>query len=193
MPETSKRAVFSLSEKDPQFAVFAQALMENGWTIYATPATHKFLLRNTRLRRKRAFLRPVEDITKLPSYQHASLTLAPRIHAALQCPGDNARVGKREVRRISLLCIDLTSPQQLKNVDVGGPALIRSALKGHRIIITKCAQIEEVMNALCEGKIVPDKISQKLREDALEKLIADMAEVSTIVSPGVFEVRTFKR
>jgi phosphoribosylaminoimidazolecarboxamide formyltransferase/IMP cyclohydrolase len=93
-------------------------------------------------------------------------TLHPRVHGGLLAVRDEARhqedMRKHGIRPIDLLCVNLypfaqtiakpgvTAEEAIENIDIGGPAMIRSAAKNHRyvLVVTSPDRYEKVLGDL---------------------------------------------
>lgn len=156
---------------------FAKQLVDLGWKLLASEGTAKEL--------EKAKV-PVEDISKLvggPILGHQVVTLSRKIHAGLLASSEEERQLKLlGIPRIDLVCVGLYSLQEeinnkeanarlvLEKTDIGGPALLRSAAKGKRIVISELADRQPVIEWLKKGR--PEK------EEFIDSLAAK-AEATT--------------
>ncbi|MEX1997845.1 MAG: hypothetical protein WEA04_04195 [Candidatus Andersenbacteria bacterium] len=140
---------------------FAQQLVERGWDLLASGGTAAALAEADI---------PVKDIAGIvgpPILGHRVVTLSREIHAGLLA--QNTLEDRRELKHlgilwIDLVCIDLypleqeiakegATPQSvLEKTDIGGPALLRSAAKGRRIVICDPADRQNVITWLQRGQ-----------------------------------------
>ena len=125
---------------------FAKNLVDLGWEILASGGTAKYLAENSI---------PVRDVAELIGGKailgHRVVTLSREIHAGLLArkgnKGDREELKRLRIPFIDLVCVDLYPLEEviakpdadyesvIEATDVGGPALIRSAAKGGRIVI----------------------------------------------------------
>ncbi|WP_428939056.1 bifunctional phosphoribosylaminoimidazolecarboxamide formyltransferase/IMP cyclohydrolase [Fontivita pretiosa] len=158
-----RRALLSVSDKTG-LAEFATALhKEFGVELISTGGTARFL---------RDHGLPVTDVSQLTGFPEMMdgrvKTLHPAIHGALLAQRDNpqhvAAMEKHGIRPIDLVCINLypfeqtirkpnvTFEEAIENIDIGGPAMIRSAAKNHRwvLVVTSPDRYEKVLGDLRE-------------------------------------------
>jgi phosphoribosylaminoimidazolecarboxamide formyltransferase/IMP cyclohydrolase len=156
-----KRALLSVSDKTG-LADFAKALYtEFGVELISTGGTASFL-RNQGL--------PVTDVSEVTGFPEMMdgrvKTLHPKIHGGLLALRDNpahaASMKEHDIQPIDLLCINLypfaatiekpgvTLEEAIENIDIGGPAMIRSAAKNHGfvLVVTSPNRYEKVLGDL---------------------------------------------
>jgi phosphoribosylaminoimidazolecarboxamide formyltransferase/IMP cyclohydrolase len=155
-----KRALLSVSDKTG-IVEFASALHSQGTELISTGGTAKKL--------KEAGL-PVEDVSSLTGYPEMLdgrvKTLHPVVHGGLlgvrDEPSHVAAMEEHSIQPIDLICIDLypfektitrkgvTNEEAIEQIDIGGPAMIRSAAKNHKFVavITNTSQYEAVLSEL---------------------------------------------
>src|SRR5438034_9597865 len=137
-----KRALISVSDK-PGLAEFGAALAGFGVEIISTGGTAK-ALRDAGLT-----VTDVSDVTGFPEMMDGRVkTLHPKIHGAFLALRDNdehvASMNEHGIEPIDLVVINLypfertiakegvTIEEAVENIDIGGPAMIRSAAKNWR-------------------------------------------------------------
>lgn len=137
-----RRALISVSDKTG-IVEFVQALKRFDVEIISTGGTAKAL------REAGIEVRDVSDVTGFPEMMDGRIkTLHPKIHGALLGIGDNpeheAAMREHSIQRIDLVVINLypfqatiarsgvTLNDALEQIDIGGPAMIRSAAKNFR-------------------------------------------------------------
>lgn len=125
---------------------FARGLVELGWEILATGGTQAALAAAG------VPVTPVAEFTGSPEMLEGRVkTLHPRIHGGLLYrrghAGDEAEVATHGLDSIDLMAGNLypfvatvtragvTLEEALENIDIGGPAMIRSAAKNHPSVI----------------------------------------------------------
>lgn len=152
---------------------FAQGLVHLGWGLIASGGTAKVL---------QAAGLPVRDVAEFvgggPILGHRVVTLSREIHAALlanDTPEDNAELERIGVPRIELVCVDLY-PVQLaikggksraevrELTDIGGPAMLRAAAKGERIVICDPLDRPKILQWLKDGELARDLIIPELAD-----------------------------
>jgi phosphoribosylaminoimidazolecarboxamide formyltransferase / IMP cyclohydrolase len=137
---TVKRALISVSDKTGLLEL-AQGLVELGVELIATSGTGAYLgehgLQATR----------VEDLTGVAEMLGGRVkTLHPSVHGALLArrddEGDQASLAEHGIEPIDLVIVNLYPFEEtvargaslaecIENIDIGGPAMIRSAAKNH--------------------------------------------------------------
>jgi phosphoribosylaminoimidazolecarboxamide formyltransferase / IMP cyclohydrolase len=137
---TPQRALLSVSDKRG-LVELAKVLDEHGIELVATGNTAA-ILRNEGLK-----VTEVSECTKFPEMLDGRVkTLHPAIHAGLLARNsdeDDNTLKKHQIKRIDLLVINLYPFAQvitnhncnfqnaIEHIDIGGPAMIRSAAKNH--------------------------------------------------------------
>ena len=137
-----RRALISVSDKTG-IVDFARELKRFGVEIISTGGTAK-ALRDAGIE-----VRDVSDVTGFPEMMDGRIkTLHPKIHGALLALRDNpehqAALGDQEIEPIDMVVVNLypfeetiarkgvTLAEAIEQIDIGGPAMIRSAAKNHR-------------------------------------------------------------
>jgi phosphoribosylaminoimidazolecarboxamide formyltransferase/IMP cyclohydrolase len=156
-----KRALLSVSDKTG-LAAFATALhKEFGVELISTGGTATFL------RQQGLAVTDVSQVTGFPEMMDGRVkTLHPKIHGGLLALRDNpehaAAMVAHDILPIDLLCINLypfqstiqkpnvTLEEAIENIDIGGPAMIRSASKNHEyvLVVTSPNRYEKVLGDL---------------------------------------------
>jgi phosphoribosylaminoimidazolecarboxamide formyltransferase/IMP cyclohydrolase len=156
-----RRALISVSDKTG-LAEFAAALQrEFNVQLLSTGGTAKFL------RDAGLHVIDVSQVTGFPEMMDGRVkTLHPNIHGALLSLRDHpdhvAAMTAHGITPIDLLCVNLYPFQQtiarpgatfddaIENIDIGGPAMIRSAAKNHRfvLVVTSPDRYEKVLGDL---------------------------------------------
>jgi phosphoribosylaminoimidazolecarboxamide formyltransferase/IMP cyclohydrolase len=137
-----RRALLSVSDKTG-IVEFARALKSFGVEIISTGGTANAL------REAGIEVRDVLDVTGFPEMMDGRIkTLHPKIHGALLALRDNpehrAAMGDHKIEPIDMVVVNLypfeqtiaregaTLEEAIEQIDIGGPAMIRSAAKNHR-------------------------------------------------------------
>jgi phosphoribosylaminoimidazolecarboxamide formyltransferase / IMP cyclohydrolase len=156
-----KRALISVSDKSG-LEQFAAALHnEFGVELISTGGTA------AHLRAAGLAVTDVSQVTGFPEMMDGRLkTLHPKIHGGLLAVRDDARhaadMRAHGIAPIDLVCVNLypfektvakpgaTFEEAIENIDIGGPAMIRSAAKNHRyvLVVTGPDRYEKVLGDL---------------------------------------------
>ncbi len=158
-----KRALLSVSDKSG-IVEFAKRLVKNGYEIISTGGTYKMLVE--------AGVPAIEidEVTKFPEcFEGRVKTLNPYIHGGIlhrrdkQSHLDQAK--ELGVEAIDLVCVNLYPfkatiektddfEEIIENIDIGGPAMVRSAAKNFDsvIIVTDVADYDIVLDAIENDK-----------------------------------------
>jgi phosphoribosylaminoimidazolecarboxamide formyltransferase/IMP cyclohydrolase len=160
-----KRALLSVSDKTG-LADFAAALhKEFNVELISTGGTATFL------RQQGLPVTDVSQVTGFPEMMDGRVkTLHPKIHGGLLALRDNpdhaAAMAAHDIKPIDLLCINLypfestiekpnvTLEEAIENIDIGGPAMIRSASKNHEyvLVVTSPNRYGKVLGDLRQHK-----------------------------------------
>jgi len=167
------RALFSLSDKRGSIE-FARGLADLGWEIISTGGT------------ARAFAQeglrtiPVEQVTGFPEMMDGRLkTLHPAVHGGLLARRDKpehlAALEAHGIAPIDLVAVNLypfretiadprvTFEDAIEQIDIGGPAMLRSAAKNHAgvLVVVDPGDYGRVLAAVRSGP-VPDDFRREL-------------------------------
>jgi phosphoribosylaminoimidazolecarboxamide formyltransferase / IMP cyclohydrolase len=177
-----RRALISVHDKTGIVA-FAQALTALGIEILSTGGTAK-LLRDSGVP-----VREVADVTGFPEMLDGRVkTLHPRIHGGIlarrDVPAHLAALEKHEIEPIDLVVVALypfeatvarpgvTRAEAIENIDIGGPAMIRSAAKNHASVgvVTAASQYQAVLGELrASGGSLSEATLYGLAQDAFRR------------------------
>ena len=157
-----KRALVSVSDKTG-IIEFAKSLTEFGIEIISTGGTAKVL------RAGEIKVTEVSEITDFPEMMDGRVkTLHPKIHGALLALRDNEEhrnaMRTHNIEPIDLVVVnlypfeqtvaqaDVSLDEAVENIDIGGPAMIRSASKNWRdvAVVTDARLYEIILNELKE-------------------------------------------
>ena len=165
MPATDsiqvRRALLSVSDKT-NLLDFAQGLHDLGVQLVSTGGTFRAL--------QHAGLPAVEvsSVTEFPEMMDGRVkTLHPKIHGGIlgRRDQDQAVMAEHGIEAIDLVCVNLypfketianpdkTHEDAIENIDIGGPAMVRSAAKNHQFvgIVTSPLQYQTVLSELQTG------------------------------------------
>lgn len=184
-------ALISVSDKTGLIA-FASGLRDLGVTIISTGGTAKALAEAG------IAVTPIEQITGMPEMMDGRVkTLHPKVHGGLLARRDldthQQAMREHGIGAIDLLCVNLypfeqtirkagvTRDEAIEQIDIGGPAMVRSAAKNHQFVtvVTDPAQYDEV---LCELRTNQGSttlaLRQRLAASAFERTAAYDAAIS---------------
>lgn len=182
------RALISVSDKSG-VENFAKELVSLGYEIISTGGTYNKL--------KEAGIAVIEanEVTKFPEcFEGRVKTLNPYIHGGIlhrrdkQSHLDQAK--ELGVEGIDLVCVNLYPfkatiektddfEEIIENIDIGGPAMVRSAAKNHDsvIIVTDVADYDLVLNNLKN-----DTNTQEFRRDMMIKAYEHTAAYDSMIA-----------
>jgi phosphoribosylaminoimidazolecarboxamide formyltransferase/IMP cyclohydrolase len=143
-----RRALISVSDKTG-VEQFARQLAALGIEIVSTGGTAKLL------REKGIPVREVSELTGWPEMLGGRVkTLHPKVHGGIlfrrSDPGDQSAAAHHGISPIDLVAVnlypfeetaskqDLGAEELIENIDIGGPAMLRSAAKNFRDVIVIC-------------------------------------------------------
>lgn len=157
---TIKRALISVSDKTG-IIEFASSLHALGVEIISTGGTHALLTKNN------IPAKQISEITGFPEILDGRVkTLHPAIHAGLLAVLDNPSHKKQiddlNIQPIDLVVVNLypfeetiakketTLAEAIENIDIGGPAMLRSAAKNYRFtaVVVHPSRYESVLHEL---------------------------------------------
>jgi len=187
-----QRALISVSDKTG-LDTFARALVEEfGVELISTGGTARYL-RDLGLK-----VTDVSDVTGFPEMMDGRVkTLHPKIHGGLLALRDNREhvraMNEHGIQAIDLVCINLYPFEQtiakpdvefadaIENIDIGGPAMVRSASKNHAFVtvVTSPAQYDEV---LVEMRKNGGSTSQALRIKQAQRAFAHTAHYDSMIA-----------
>ena len=138
-----RRALLSVFDKTGM-ADFAKELARLGVELVSTGGTHKLIAETG------VAVRDISDLTGFPEMMDGRVkTLHPKVHGGLLAvrdnPGHKASMDEHEIGAIDLVVVNLypfeatiakgaSYDETIENIDIGGPAMIRSAAKNHAYV-----------------------------------------------------------
>jgi phosphoribosylaminoimidazolecarboxamide formyltransferase/IMP cyclohydrolase len=153
-----RTALLSVSDKTDLVA-FARRLLRHDVKIISTGGTARTLSDAG------VAVTPIEKVTGFPEMMNGRVkTLHPKVHGGLLALRDEAEHAKamrdHGIEPIDLICVNLypfertvaqaevTDEEAVEQIDIGGPAMIRSAAKNHGYVtcVTDPAQYDQVSN-----------------------------------------------
>ena len=201
-----KRALLSVSDKTG-LVEFARTLAGHGVELLSTGGTAK-ALRDAGLE-----VRDVSDVTGFPEMMDGRVkTLHPVVHGGLLALRDNAEhvaaMDEHSIGPIDLVVVNLypfeetvakgaAYAEAIENIDIGGPAMIRSAAKNHGFV-TVIVDVEDYAVVSAElaanNGQTPYALRQRLAQTAYARTAAYDTAVSTWMAAQIGETprrRTF--
>ena len=153
-----RRALLSVSDKT-DLVEFALGLNELGIEMISTGGTYRAL------KKVGLPVSEVSSVTGLPEIMDGRVkTLHPKIHGGIlgRRDADQQVMDEHSIQEIDLVCVNLypfkatiespdkTHEDSLENIDIGGPAMIRSAAKNHKFVavVTAPHQYSAVLSKL---------------------------------------------
>ena len=144
MTRPPRTALISVSDKTG-VVDFARALAAMGWRILSTGGTARALLESG------VKVTEVAEVTGMPEMLDGRVkTLHPVVHGGLLArrddPAHMEAIGRAGIAPIDLLAVNLypfqatvaregcTLEEAIENIDIGGPAMLRSAAKNHAAV-----------------------------------------------------------
>ncbi|HEX7334174.1 MAG TPA: bifunctional phosphoribosylaminoimidazolecarboxamide formyltransferase/IMP cyclohydrolase [Pyrinomonadaceae bacterium] len=177
-----RRALISVSDKTG-IVDFARELASFNVEIISTGGTAKTL------RDAGITVRDISDITGFPEMMDGRVkTLHPRVHGGLLAIRDNAEhvaaMQEHGIEPIDLVVVNLypfadtikragvTRAEAIEQIDIGGPAMIRSAAKNARdvAVVVLAARYESVLNEMRNrGGALSFETRQRLAQEAFQQ------------------------
>jgi len=171
MSKSERWALISVYDKTG-IVGFAKDIISEGWKIMASGGTARVLRENN------VEVKDVADFVGGGAIlKHRVVTLSREIHAGLLAdmsdPEQVAEMEQLGLPVIDLLVVDFyplrdaiaepgaTIKSVIEKTDIGGPAMVRSAAKGGRIVVCRVQDRQEVLNEL---KMVDDVSIEHRRE-----------------------------
>ena len=182
------RALLSVFDKSGM-AEFAKGLSAAGVELVSTGGTHK-LISDAGLP-----VREIADLTGFPEMMDGRVkTLHPKVHGGLLSVRDNpthaASMAEHDIAAIDLVAVNLYPFEKtvasgagyddiIENIDIGGPAMVRSAAKNHAYVtvVVDPADYPAILEAIAAGGI-PYALRQKLAAKAYARTAAYDSAIS---------------
>ena len=189
------RALISVSDKAGLIEL-ANALIQYDVELISTGGTARVL------RDAGVIVRDVSDVTGFPEMMDGRIkTLHPRIHGALLAVRDNAEhvdaMREHEITAIDLVVVNLypfkqtiakegvTVAEAIEQIDIGGPAMIRSAAKNHNdvTVVVSPKQYERVIAELKKNSGATSfELRQSFAADAFTQTSSYDAMIATYLA-----------
>lgn len=189
-----RRALLSVSDKTG-VAEFARALQDAGAELVSTGGTARTL------REAGLTVRDVSELTGFPEMLDGRVkTLHPAVHGGIlgveELPDHARAMAEHDIEPIDLVCIDLypfertiasagvTLPEAIEQIDIGGPAMIRSAAKNHdRVaVITTPSQYQALLDEVGRHGGTSLELRARLAAAAYARTSAYDATIATYLS-----------
>lgn len=173
-----KRALLSVTDKQ-DIVEFARGLVEAGFSLLSTGGTARAL------GDAGIAVQEVADYTGMPELMDGRVkTLHPRVHGGLlgkrDDPGHVAAMQQHGIDPIDVLCVNLykfreaarrpgiTRAELVEQIDIGGPAMIRSAAKNHQrvAVVVDPGDYPAVLRGLREPGGMPQELLRRLAAKA---------------------------
>ncbi|MDB5528054.1 MAG: purH [Devosia sp.] len=184
------RALLSVFDKSGM-TDFARGLSDAGIELVSTGGTHK-LISDSGLP-----VREISELTGFPEMMDGRVkTLHPKVHGGLLAVRDNpdhkASMDAHEIGPIDLVAVNLYPFEKtvasgasyddiIENIDIGGPAMVRSAAKNHAFVtvVVDPADYPAILAAIAETGGVPYALRQRLAAKAYARTAAYDSAIST--------------
>jgi phosphoribosylaminoimidazolecarboxamide formyltransferase / IMP cyclohydrolase len=185
------RALLSVSDKTG-IVDFARKLAEHGIDLVSTGGTSSLLRQNG------LTVRDISDLTGFPEMLDGRVkTLHPKVHGGLLGIRDNAehqaKMKEHAIVPIDMVVVNLypfrqtilkpgvTLEEAIENIDIGGPAMIRSGSKNHQdvAVVVDPADYGRIGAALdAQGGALPHQLRFELAQQAFQHTAAYDAEIA---------------
>ena len=185
-----RRALLSVTNK-AGLPEFAESLSDQGVELISTGGTAKALVTHG------LTVRDVSDVTQFPEMMDGRVkTLHPNIHGGLLAVRGNrdheAAADRHGIGMIDLLVVNLYPFEQtvargapfvecIENIDIGGPAMIRSAAKNHAHVVV-VVDPDDYEAVLADMEQLSGAVSPALRRDLAAKAFAMTAHYDSVIS-----------
>jgi len=184
------RALLSVFDKSGM-ADFASGLNAAGVELVSTGGTHK-LIKDAGLP-----VREIADLTGFPEMMDGRVkTLHPKVHGGLLAVRDKpdhvASMAEHDIGAIDLVAVNLYPFEKtvasgasyddiIENIDIGGPAMVRSAAKNHAFVtvVVDPGDYPAILAAIAETGGVPFEMRQKLAAKAYARTAAYDSAISS--------------
>jgi phosphoribosylaminoimidazolecarboxamide formyltransferase/IMP cyclohydrolase len=189
-----QQALVSVSDKTG-IVEFARALTEQGISLLSTGGTARLL------REAGVAVRDVSEYTGFREMMGGRVkTLHPKVHGGILALRDDpehvAQAKAHEVEFIDLVVVnlypfretvakaDVTFSDAVENIDIGGPAMVRSAAKNHAFVgvVTSPDQYDTVLAEIRETGALTDDTRRALARAAFQHTAAYDAAIARYLS-----------
>lgn len=187
----SRRALLSVSDKSGLLE-FARGLHALGFEILSTGGTAAALTA------AEVPVRSIQEVTGFPEMLDGRVkTLHPAIHGGILAdrsrPEHLEAIDAQAIRPIDLVCVnlypfaatvakpDVELAEAIENIDIGGPAMIRSAAKNHSGVVV-VVSAEDYLSLLEELRALGGEVSDATRRRLAAKAFAHTASYDAYIS-----------
>ena len=186
-----KRALISVSDKTGILDL-AKELSKLGVEILSTGGTAKLLRENN------ISVKEVSDYTGFPEMLDGRIkTLHPKIHGGLLALRDNQEhmriINEQGIGLIDLVVVNLypfekviqkpgvNTAEVIENIDIGGPAMLRSAAKNYRFVAVVCnpSRYPQIIDELKKNK---GRLPEELMRDLAIEVYARTSEYDRTIN-----------
>lgn len=193
----TKRALISVSDKTG-IPEFAKTLIQNGFEILSTGGTAALL------KKEGIAVTDVSAITGFPEMMDGRVkTLHPKVHGGLlylrNHPDHVAEAEKNGIEPIDIVAVNLypfretaakpgvSLEEVIENIDIGGPALLRSAAKNFASVTVLCdpADYATVSEELGSAEGISEELKKKLAVKAFRHTADYDSAVDTYLSQAL--------
>jgi len=185
-----QRALVSVSDKTG-LAALAQGLTGAGVEIYSTGGTRRHL------EEAGIQVRDISEYTGFPEMMDGRLkTLHPKVFGGILCrhdhPGDMKSLADHQILSFELVVVNLypfeatvarpevTRPEAVEKIDIGGPSLVRAAAKNHAF--TTIATDPEQYSAILDQVTANGATTLELRERLAAEAFAHTAKYDRAIA-----------
>jgi len=193
----TKRALISVSDKTG-ITEFSKTLIKNGFEIISTGGTSALL------KKEGVEAKDVSDITGFPEMMDGRVkTLHPKIHGGLlflRGKADHVKQAENNgITPIDIVVVNLypfretvakpgvSLGEAIENIDIGGPALLRSAAKNYASVAVICDpdDYETVAGELNRSGVISDETRKRLAVKAFRHTADYDSAVDTYLSAAL--------
>ena len=185
-----KRALLSVFDKTGM-ADFAKELARLGVELVSTGGTARLIAETG------ASVRDVSDLTGFPEMMDGRVkTLHPKVHGGLLAvrdkPEHKAAMAEHGIGAIDLVAVNLYPfeatiakgagyQETIENIDIGGPAMIRSAAKNHAYVtvVVDPGDYDQILESIRQTGGVPYQTRRRLAAKAYARTAAYDAVISS--------------
>ncbi len=184
-----RRALLSVSDRTG-LVELAKRLLDLGYTLIATDGTHRYLTENG------IASIPTQTLTGFPQILEGRVkTLHPALFGSVlaeKTPAHRKDLDRFLADPIEVVVInfyplpgDLKQPEALKHMDIGGPALVRAAIKNSsRVFVATDPEDYDLLLAGLEGRQDPEEVRQTLARRAFHRVLVYLKHFEAALDPN---------
>jgi phosphoribosylaminoimidazolecarboxamide formyltransferase/IMP cyclohydrolase len=185
MESWRKNALLSVYDKE-NILEFAGALRLLDYTLYASGGTARTITEVG------IAVIDIATIVGKPILGHRVVSLSPEVHAGLlaqNTPEDFAELQRENIPWFELLYCNFypleaetkkpgaTIASVIEKTDIGGPTMVRSAVKGRRMVLTTQGDCTEALRRI-RMETTDDPLYREMLASKAERLVADYCHTS---------------